>query len=202
MKLNFFILLFIVAFVSSCNTLFSKIYGISNDIQICSNQEIVQIAEKYKISKLDIYKLDTTYYDFIFSLKDPIIIKNHCQPLQAVYFDKNGKIEAFFINCYANGFPNLKWNENHDFDVFPPTQQQGLIIDTLVNYNKIKSYIKPIFESQINDDDFDYFVIVFWSKAGGRQSKRLIKQIHENVKLAKDNVKLMFVNNDSYSVFY
>ena len=201
MKLKFLAALALAILASSCNALFLKIYGLSNNTQMYNDEEIIQFAEKYKIFKTDVYQLDTAYCELISSLRDTTAMHDHNQPFQAIYFGRSGKIEAFFINCYADGFPNLRWNANRDFDVFPPTQQQGLTIDTLVDYSKIKPYIRPLFESQISDDDVDYFVVVFWPKAGGRQSKRLIKQVQENLKLAKGSVKVMFVNNDNYLVF-
>ena len=58
--------------------------------------------------------------------------------------------------------------------------------------------MNPLSTTQkFNSTDFDYVVVVMWSRFMGRQSKRLINLVQDNVNLAGNNkVKVLYVNND------
>lgn len=181
-----------------------KMYGMNNPKQI-SNEEIVQLSEKYNIPPSDNYKLDTSYVNFLNafdSIKYKNNIKDHLQPLQALYYNKDGQLESFQINCYAGGFPNLEWDRNEIMSTFPPQQQAP--IDSILPLNLHLKYIQQLPDSKaIPTDGYNYFVIVHWNRFMGRQSKRLIQTVQENVKLSENQkVKIIYVNTDEVFASY
>src|SRR5688572_739650 len=96
--------------VTSCATILGM-----NKLKSIDEKTIVQYAKKYNIPSADNYELDTTYFTFLKSFDTTRYkeqIKNHYQPLQALYYDKTGHLQSFQINCYAGGIPNLNWNRN------------------------------------------------------------------------------------------
>lgn len=87
---------------------------------------IARYYKKYNIPTADSYELDRAYFSYLCSLdtaKYKSQIKNHYQPLQALYYDNLGYLKSFQVNCYASGFPNLKWDRNEIMTTFPPRQQ-------------------------------------------------------------------------------
>lgn len=144
--------------------------------------------------------LDTSYLNYLASLdkiKYREQIKNHYQPLQALYYDQNGSLRSFQTNCYASGFPNLKWDKDGIMTTFPPKQQTPL--DSLVPFETLHKYIRPLTSTaNISFENYDFIVVVFWSKFMGRQSKRLIHHVQDNIKLARDKrIKIVYVNTDN-----
>ncbi len=101
------------------------IYGMKNPKKT-NKETIARSSKKYKIPQADNYELDTSYLSFLFSLDTTRYreqIKNHYQPLQVLYYDKNGQLESFQINYYAGGFPNLHWDRDSILTTFPPRVQ-------------------------------------------------------------------------------
>mgnify|MGYP000858766587 FL=1 len=161
---------------------------------------ITRYSQKYNIPTADSYELDTAYFSYLFSLdtvKYKSQIKNHYQPLQALYYDNLGYLKSFQVNCYAGGFPNLKWDRNEIMTSFPPRQQAP--IDSIVSLETQMKYIKPLSQtSKLSVDNYDYIVIVYWNRFMGRQSKRLIHFVQENSKLEKEiKVKIIYANTDN-----
>ncbi len=200
MNLRLTILIFISALgLTSCSSILQGLYGIKSPIEI-NDKLIIRYSEKYNIPLTDSYKLDTTYLTYISSLdlinlKEQI--KNHYQPLQVLYYDKTGQLESFQVNCYTGGFPNLQWNRGSIMTAFPPQKQAP--IDSIIPLNLQLRFLKPLSQTKnISFENYDYIVIVYWSKFMGRQSKRLIEIVQKNYKLAKDyKVKIIYVNNDN-----
>lgn len=148
--------------------------------------------------------MDSTYYDFIFKLDTTHFKaqrKNHIQPLQALYFDSKGALVKYYINCYAGGFPQLKWNRNGNLNTFLPKDQAP--VDTLMNLERQKSFLKPV-DSETHAQfkmDADYYVFIYWNKCTKRHSKHLIKSIKGNIEKADSvKVKLIYVNYDNVLV--
>ncbi len=169
-------------------------------MKVLSNDQILKQGSKYNIPEKDSYELDSTYVDYIFSLdsvKNKIESKNHFQPLQALYYDQTGQLKSFHINCNAGGFPNLKWNRFGTFDEFIPKQQTPL--DSILPLEKHLEFIIPLNNNSIDKiDEYDYIVIVHWSRFMGRQSKRLIKIVQDNIAQNKNyRAKVIYVNNDN-----
>lgn len=185
--------------LSGCSSVLMSIYG-SKQPKDISDNAIIKYSKKYNIPLTDSYILDTNYLPFLFSHDTTIYkaqIKNHYQPLQTLYYNKVGVLESFHINCYANGFPNFNWNRDSVLNIFPPKKQAPL--DSLVSLNNQIKYLIPLPTSnKIKNKEFDYFVIVYWNRFMGRQSKRLVHFIQENCKLATDKkVRLIYVNTDN-----
>ncbi|TNE55769.1 MAG: hypothetical protein EP338_03055 [Bacteroidetes bacterium] len=207
-----YIMLFLVA--SSCSPMMG-IYGIHAPKEI-SEKKIYKYGSRLKIPHHEIYELDTSYYSYVLSLgirgqdslsseawseeqkKRKNQIKNHYQPLQALYFDKSGQLVSFQINCYAGGFPNLEWERDSIMTCFPPKIQAPL--DTLISDAILLKYMVPLSKSmKVSIREHDYLVFVLWSKFMGRQNKRFIRSIQENYKIASEkNVKFVYINTDNF----
>lgn len=203
-------LICLLLLMSSCSPMLG-LYGIRNPKEI-SQKKIIKYSKRLGISKDAIYELDTSYFSLLSSLKliannsllpdtlkkiERKHVQNHYQPLQALYFNKSGKLESFQINCYAGGFPNLKWDRDSILTTFPPKIQAPL--DTLLSESLIISFLKPIFIStEFKIGDYDYNVYVFYSKFTGRQNKRFINFIQENSKLSNEkNIRIIYINMDN-----
>ncbi len=197
-RLNIFILILALG-LTSCSAIIKGLYGIKNPKEL-NDQTIIRYSEKYNIPLTDNYKLDTAYLTFLSSLESKNSkeqIKNHYQPLQVLYYGKTGQLESFQINCYAGGFPNLKWNRDGIMAIFPPRKQAP--IDSIIPLDLQLKFIHPLAQTKnISIERYDYIVIVYWNRFMGRQSKRLIHYVRENSKLAKDRkVKIIYVNTDN-----
>ena len=185
--------------LTSCTPFLTWLYG-TKKVKTVDERAIARYCKKFNIPTADNYELDTDYFLYLFSLDTTIYqykIKNHYQPLQALYYDHLGYLKSFHVNCYAGGFPNLKWDRNEIMTTFPPKQQAP--VDSIVSLETQMKYLKPIFEnSKLSVDGYDYIVIVYCNRFMGRQSKRLIHFVQENSKLQKDKkVKIIYVNNDN-----
>ncbi|MBU3661831.1 MAG: hypothetical protein FGM41_01340 [Bacteroidetes bacterium] len=203
MKRNYLILTLLLAAslcFSSCSSIFLAAYGIKSPERI-ENKVLLKTAKKYGIPTSEIYLLDTAYYAYLETFDNTLYreqINNHFQPLQALYYNKDGNLRSFHINCYAGGFPNLKWNRNGNFDTFLPKQQAPLdsILPLQVHLKYLQSLSGNVFPSS---PDYDYYVIVYWNKFMGRQSKNLVKQVQANANLASEKkIQIMYVNSDLF----
>lgn len=187
-----------IAFVlalSSCGSIFMGIYGIKKYREI-GEAEILKYAAKYHIPAQDVYLLDTSFVGYLRTFESDERYTNHYQPLQALYFDKQGQLASYQVNCYAGGFPNLKWNRNDNFSTFPPKQQAPL--DSIVNLETQMRFMQKLVQTKsFNAQEYNFVVVVFWSRVMGRQSKRFVHYVQENAKLAKEEkVKVVYVNVD------
>ena len=189
-------LLLLISVITFCSC--RALMGVG-DMKEYSPADIKAFLQKNNINDSVYYFVDKNYMnDLLHLTKDSAVIKHHLQPLQASYYNKKGELISFHINCYAPGFPNLKWNYNAVMDVFPPKTQAPL--DTIVTLNRLSGYLKSNDPKQINDeDDFDYYIVVGWAGFMKKQSKILINTVQENLKLNKTNkkVKLIFVCTDN-----
>jgi hypothetical protein len=181
----------------------SVILGV-HKIKHKTEKQISKYAKKIGIPGKDLYSLDPAFAYYIFKLdsaKFKVQVKNHYQPLQVLYFDENGTLAKFFINCYAGGFPSLAWNKTGKLNSFPPKDQAP--IDTILNFKKQLTYIKTIDSSNLDAlklDNSSYKVFVYWNIFMRKHSKKLIKEIKKNCSLIKDGktVKIIYVNNDNW----
>jgi len=200
MNLRLTILIFtLILGLTSCSPIIQGFYGIKNSKEL-NDQTIIRYSEKYNIPLTENYKLDTSYLTFLSSFDSINFkeqIKNHYQPLQVLYYDKKGQLESFQINCYAGGFPNLKWNRDNIMTTFPPQKQAP--IDSIIPLDLQLSLLQPLSKTKgFSIENYDYIGIVYWNRFMGRQSKRLIHFVQENYKLAKDyKVKIIYVNTDN-----
>ncbi len=199
--LSFFTFLVLTSIfgLTSCTSIFTGLYGVKKTKTI-DEKTIARYTKRYNIPITDSYELDTAYFSYLFSLdttKYKSQIKNHYQPLQALYYCKSGQLKSFQVNCYAGGFPNLKWDRNEIMTTFPPKQQAP--IDSIVTLETQLKYFKPLSQtSKLSIESYDYLIIVYWNRFMGRQSKRLIHFIQDNSKLeTKKKVKIIYVNTDN-----
>lgn len=190
-------ILTIVTF-SSCSAIFTGIYGIKNYKQV-DEKTIIKYSKKYNIPLADSYELDTTYVPYLKSFDTALYkeqIKNHYQPLQALYYDNKGELKSFQINCYTGGFPNLNWERDSIMTTFPPKKQAP--IDSIIPLETQFKYIRQLTNSKkLSTDNFDYTIIVFWNRFMGRQSKRLIRLVQQNAKMSNKKIKIIYVNSDN-----
>lgn len=190
--LQWFLIIGIGLLSSSCKPLFLKLYGIKSYRTLDENT-VKETAEKFHIPSdqlyvvLEDYRLFLKSFDTIFKHQ----IKNHYQPLQVIYYDSTGFMQSYHVNCYARGFPNLKWNASKAFDVFPPKQQAPL--DTLV---KLQDQVRFIQLQDQNWKENRYHVFVYWSCIMGRQSKRLIRLVQQKSNDLPFPIKIYYVNSD------
>ena len=185
--------------LTSCSSIFTGLYGMKKTKTV-DEKTIVRYTKIYNIPAVDSYELDTAYFSYLFLLdttKYKTQIKNHYQPLQALYYDKSGRLTSFQVNCYAGGFPNLKWHRNEILTTFPPKQQAP--IDSIVSLETQLKYLKLLSQTtKLINDSYDYIVIVYWNRFMGRQSKRLIRFVQDNSKLETGKkVKIIYANTDN-----
>lgn len=197
--LSILIIFTFVLGLTSCSGIFTGIYGMHN-IEAVDENTIARYANKYNVPLADNYELDTAYFSYLFSLdtsKYNSQIKNHYQPLQALYYDNSGHLKSFQVNCYTGGFPNLKWDRNEIMSTFPPKEQAP--IDSIVSLETQMKYLKRLSQTEQHFfESYDYVVIVYWNRFMGRQSKRLIRYVQDNVKLeTARKVKVIYVNTDN-----
>lgn len=185
--------------LTSCESIFLGMYGLKN-IKTIEEKTIERFAEKYNIPEADNYELDTSYISYLLSFDTSQYnaeIKNHYQPLQALYYDSSGNLISFQINCYAGGFPNLEWDRDEIMTTFPPKEQAPL--DSILPLETHLNFLNQLSKSdKISVDQYDYLVVVYWSRFMGRQSKRLIRYVQKNRELISDKeVKIIYVNTDN-----
>ena len=158
-------------------------------------------GEAYGIPRSDGYEMDSSYFAVIGGL-DTMRFKqeqkNLGQPLQVLYFDASGALISYHVNCSVGGFPNLKWNRFGDFNQFPAAK--SIEMDTMIQLKNHLLHINPLNNAPFPDlRNYEYTVLVYWSTIMGRQNKRLVRLVQENVRLAKDKkVMVIYVNSDNF----
>ncbi len=181
-------------FLTGCSGMLATLYGM-NKLHHQHRDAILKQAAVYGIPERDCFELDTSYATFLRGLDTVRYkqqIKNHYQPLQALYYKRDGEFLSFYANCYAGGFPNLKWNLEK---FVPPTQAP---LDTLLPLDVHMLYLNSLSSGGNGRDNPDYWVIVYWNHWMGRQSRRFIHAVRENAASSGKNVKLFYVNNDNF----
>lgn len=208
MKSKSIFFLLSMVFLSSCSSIILSLYGLKKE-RVRSKTEIIRYAKKFNIPQTDLFILSKDYSYFLDSLDKIAIqkeklqpypncfsslkVKNHYQPLQVSYYNSLGNLESFHLNCYAGGFPNLKWNFSDGF--VPKTQAP---IDSLVSIGNYARFITHINGNKADIGIQDYYVFIHWGIFMGRQSKRFIGEIQDNLKLSKNQkVKVFYINVDN-----
>ena len=175
-----------------CSTFYSckLIYGLKKNVPL-SQEEIKETANRFKI--INTYSIDSSYLLFLISITNHQLAKNHFQPLQALYYNKAGKSIASFLNCYAGGFPNLKWNKNSNLNTFPPYPigtEDSISLNTLLTGCKI--------QYRGNNLNNDYTIVIFWNKFMNRQTTVFQNSIRKNISLARNlSLNIIYINNDN-----
>jgi hypothetical protein len=172
-----------------------------------SSDDLEKLSQEFGLPKGHSFTLDTTYIHYLFSLdtlKYATEIKNHYQPIQAVYYNKQGRLISFHINCYAGiGVEDKKafnWNQQNAFATFVP--KSVVPPDSILSLQKHLHFLKTFDNKQIDTSGFstfDYTVIIHWCKKWRpNDSKNLCAIVKENSTLAKDKkVNILYVNDDN-----
>ena len=198
MKLNqSSLLLSLLLSLSSCTPLVLRTMGMKKP-HVPTDEEFYRFGEKWNMSIYFQQTLLPSYIDEIEKIDsiNPKLAKDLLQPIQAMYFDASGKLISYHINCYAGGYPNLNWNRNGNFDVFPAKTQAPC--DSLMTLSWLLAHLKPVEYPCVKMKDLDYTVVVFWSRWTGRQSRHLVEYVQKNLKLAskETRIQIMYVNTD------
>lgn len=185
----------------SCQTMFMRSMGI-NDPKELSEEKIKEEARRQNVPLENLFVLDTSFLPYMMTRDTGILgeaVKNHYQPLQAMYFDKTGKLKSFHVNCYAYGGnpTKLDWSPNGEFSTFPPKLNPPL--DSLFEFKDLKPFLHPTSSTlDFSADTMEHVVIVFWNRFMGRHSTELIRVVQENRKLySGQRISILFVSNDN-----
>lgn len=166
-----------------------------------SAADLENFRKEFNLPKEKTFRLDTNYIRYLFSFdttKYADQIKNHYQPIQALYYDRDGQLVSFHINCYATAGI---WNQQNAFASFVPRTVAP--VDSILPLTKHLSFIKTFDYKSIDTTGFatfDYSVIVYWSKhyVGVKNSKNLIKIVSDNAALAGNKkVNVIYVNSEN-----
>ncbi len=194
---SFISIIYIIS-MSSCSSIITGLYGMKN-YKVVDEKTIIKYSKKYNIPLADSYQLDTSYTSFLKSFDTSLYkeqIKNHYQPLQALYYDNKGELKSFQINCYTGGFPNLNWERDSIMTTFPPKIQAP--IDNIVSLESQFKYLRQLSNTKkLSTDNYDYTIVVYWNRFMGRQSKRLIRLVQQNAEMTNKKVKIIYVNSDN-----
>jgi hypothetical protein len=184
--------------MSSCSSIITGLYGMKN-YKVVDEKTITKYSKKYNIPLADSYQLDTSYISFLKSFDTSLYkeqIKNHYQPLQALYYNNKGELKSFQINCYTGGFPNLNWERDSIMTTFPPKIQAP--IDSIISLETQIKYIRQLSNTKKHStDNYDYTIVVYWNRFMGRQSKRLIRLVKQNAEMTNKKIKIIYVNSDN-----
>lgn len=191
--------------LTSCNRVLLIAYGMKGEPKKLTEKQISERAKKWDIPTSQLYELDTKLLIDHFKKFDSLKlnqdsrINNYMQPLQICYYNKEGKLISWFVNCNAGGFPNLNWNQSGSFNnAFPPSPTLTSI-DSLLNLQQHIGITRPTqFAENHNNSISEYTVVIYWNLFMGRQSKRMIQLVQKNM-LMYDAAKLrvLYVNNDN-----
>jgi hypothetical protein len=187
---------------TSCSFIASEVMGVRH-IKPVKPATHKRLLKKLGGDPMQSFIVDTNYVVRL-NLNDTtkrFQIKNHYQAIQALYFGKNQYPESWFINCYAPGFPNLQWNKNNNFAVFPPTTAAPL--DSLVNFNEILETAVPFVPNNPKPtitSESPYTIVFFWNRFMFKQCKRLYKEVRKNATMTNEKVRIIYINNDEIMV--
>jgi len=170
-----------------------------------SKEDLENFRKEFNLPKEKTFRLDTNYIRYLFSFDTTRYadqIKNHIQPIQALYYDRNGQLVSFHINCYAStGVPgsDFNWNQQNAFKNFVP--RTVVPLDSILPLSKHLFFIRTFDNSPIDTSGFsafDYTIIVHWGKKWRlNDSKNLINIVSNNANLAgKKKLNVIYVNGD------
>ena len=177
MKKHVIFWVFAMLALSGCNTLMPLLFG----VQEIDGYNAEQCEKFYKKLPKDfaftpIVCNDEQFFQVSNLGADSMQMKDLYQPLKIMYFHGDSLV-SFHINCYCppTVFFNLKWNYNHQFDVFPPTTTVPLDGYT-VTRNQLMSIFPEI------KGEADYTVLVFWTNMLTKISRSEIKTVYKNLR--------------------
>lgn len=128
-------------------------------------------------------------------------VNDYYQPLKAIYIDNDkDSIIACVFNCLADldGF-NLTWNRNGEMSQFPPRFQEFISRVIPVNYHFDIINQHENVKAIIKQTQKKYCVLLFWSAFEGRQTKRFINQVRDNItQFVSDSCQIVYINADEF----
>jgi hypothetical protein len=222
---NIIIVLLTLALLS-CKPLAGKlILGVDTTPEWKSNVEILNDFDKYDISEMNRFVLDTAVYsknveaqvyknietmksngvemDSLLQDKLQKSLNDNLQPVQIRYFDSNGKPIFKLVNCYLENVFKMDWNFDKSFDVYPPSTN-----DEMLNFgNENLEFFLPMFKNLKGDTiklgelpDSAHYAIVFWNDFFKKPSKKLIKKI-QNIEANRKDTFVFYVNNHNSEIY-
>jgi hypothetical protein len=203
MKVSYIILVIYLAIMhSSCMTLIG-----CRNIKVLSNNDIVKLAKRFNIPEKNLYIIKSKdFAEFIETKKLSKRDKQNIeQPNQILVFDSESNNITNLIDCNIGGFPILKWNRFRGFDSIPI--RQGLFFTTPVflSKNELDSLSIPLSSNNNSERNIHsmYHYYVLWSRVLFRNSKKMIKLINRNLKIAQTkNIQIEIKYIFSDSMFY
>lgn len=202
-KTNQLVVIIIIGFCllsqMSCTPIIKLYVGIRNP-KVMDDKRHAHYLKKIGAPEAEAYLIDTNYVHFL-EVDDTahfrVQKKNHYQAIQAIYYGHHPFQEAWFINCYAPGFPKLNWNVDNNFAAFPPKTAAPL--DTLLSFDRLIGHAQAYKNHQKHQvgKDEPYTVVFIWNRFMFRETKRLHKLLKENLKLCKEPYRIIYINNDN-----
>lgn len=164
-------------------------------------EDVKKASKKLRIRQEDSFITDSLYYQCLgFSKRADIkgMAKDMVQPLQVRVYDVNGKLLGQRANCNVPGFPNLRWNKYGYFDSLPPNLKY-MVNDTIkaLTLQTEFEYMHPLFDNtRIASPTLKHYVVIYWSRFMGRQSKRLIKQVKKYYLPYANQINYIYINTE------
>lgn len=184
----------------SCGKIMMGVYGVHN-YDSYTIQQVDKAARKYGVRPKDAFIIDSLYYQhFGFAKKADVKgrVKDLFQPLQLRVYDVNGKLLAQYANCNVPpGLFNLNWKVY--LDTLPPNPKYSSANDTI---NKITlqtefGYARPMYDgTRIASPTSKYYVVIYWSRFMGRQSRHFIKQVHKRFAPYQTHINYIYINTE------
>jgi len=198
----FVLLMVFLVSISACSEKqLRKSYGMKPHFHL-QPDEIKARSAAWGMDMINLYEIDTSVVSYLYTFGPEYSFsrENHLHPLQAIFYNKDGKPVSFITGAFADaGVRNLSWNPNKNFEVFPPRTLAQ--VDNMFTFGKQLSFMKPI-DGAVADStafkDADYNVVVTYAEFTGRQTKRFLKEVLANKALnTKYKVNYLFVNMDN-----
>lgn len=192
----------ILSGISGCASVVRSMYGMKKYKEL-NDVEIERAYKTYKVPQKEILVLDTSYFSFLskFKADHTFSVDNHVHPLQALWYDKNGKQISFHSGVWADARVfSLKWNYKNQFDVYPP--KTGAPLDTIFGFEDHLKHVKYLDGRSVDPAlyrDADFNVIVHFARFTGRMNRSLLRTVKRNAALNRRfKVNYVYVNTDNF----
>lgn len=204
MKYNYInLLIVLLLYFISCTTInhtFTKtLVGLSMKQHKISDEEIIQISKKYFPPNITIGKFKENYFlnmrkdSSLYNIKnskDKAVFSNLIiQPLNCMFFDDSNKLIAAYSICDADLVKTkLTWNDY----LSKRHITKNLYISHNVTFDIVEKYIEKLEGNNVKGNG--NYVVLCWSKIGGRQTKNFFNEFSNY--LLKTNYNIYVINCD------
>ena len=190
----------VLMLTTSCTKLLMVTFCVRNP-KVLDEKDIQREARKQDVPNDQVLVLDTNVIheypqdDTTRSVK--LMVKNHLQPTQALYYNSSGELVSFHLTCYAKGYRS-KWNHYGDFNQFPP--KTAAPVDTLFSLQDQLRFIKTLDGKSIEmDNSYDYTAIFYFNRITRARGRRLLKTMKKNSELSDGkSIRFLYVNSDNF----